>query len=152
MAPFDPMLMTPFPVNPTPSLGGATVVVSNLPPEVDESALCLLFAPFGGVQSIYVLPGQRVALVTMFNCVEAMNAVSNLNGLTFNGCTIQVALISNNTSALQVVPGSNNPSQLTVLPLGHSMAADNGRLMPFFLPSLGLPASAGHELTPLTIM
>jgi RNA recognition motif-containing protein len=152
MAPLDSMLMTSVPATSQSSLCGATVTVSNLPVEIDESAICRLFAPFGGVQSVYLLPVQRAAVVTMFNYIEALNAVSGLNGLSLNGCVIQVNVTPSNTPAMNITPGCTNPGQVTVIPFGHNMTADNGRLMPYFLPSVGLPSTAGYELAPLAII
>lgn len=152
MTPLDQMLMTSLPMSSAASsLCGARMLVSNFPPEIDEAAICRLIGPFGSVQSVCLLPGQRVAIVTMFNYVEALNAVAGLNGLSINGCVLQVSIAPNNTPGVHVAPGCANPTgQLTMVPVGHGLAADTGRQMPYFLPSVGAPAA--YELAPLAII
>lgn len=156
IGPIDPssMLMTSLPVcapSTASAVGPATLTLSNLPPELDETAVCRLVAPFGVIQSVGSLPGQRIAVATMPNSIEAVQAAAGLNGLSINGYVMQVTATA--AAAAQPPPAQavscGNPLAFLQPSSMATASADLSRQpMPFILPPVGAP----YELASLAFV
>lgn len=70
--------------------------VSNLPRAVTEKQVRNLFAPFGTVESVYIVQDEQVgipkgsAYVVMPSDMQAEQAIAALNGSEYDGKTLQV--------------------------------------------------------------
>jgi len=82
----------------TPITACATCLfVYNIPEDSDDRILYRLFGPFGAITSVKVIKDQsgkckRFGFVNMVNFEEAVNAISALNGLEYEGKQLQVSI------------------------------------------------------------
>ena len=101
----------------------ATVCLSNVPADVDDTVLCQLVRPYGTVQSAHVLRDDnsstgRSAVVTMTTDDEAVRVLSAFNGRVLGDCVIQATLSAphySNIAATCTRPAAN--SLMTIQPL-----------------------------------
>jgi hypothetical protein len=77
---------------------GHIIFVYNLGPDSEDRDLWQLFAPYGAVQKVNIIMDQKkkeckgYGFVTMTHFDDAMIAISQLNGFTYEGKQLQVSL------------------------------------------------------------
>ena len=90
----------------TTTTTSATVCLSNLPSDVDDTVLCQLVRPYGTVHSAHVLRNDinstRCAVITMSNSDEALRVLAAFNGRLLGDCVIQATLSAPHYSSASV--------------------------------------------------
>lgn len=102
------------------------LLVTNLPPELDERTAAQLFATFGTVlsykQFVVGPSGVRAALVCIGSAADAARAALALNGVQLGGRTLHVAVADTSTTG----PSASTATAGSLLLGGSVSAAQNG--------------------------
>ena len=71
-------------------MAGSKLYVGNLPYAIDESELQGLFATYGEVKQITIIPGKGFGFVEMVTPEDAEKAKNGLNGTDFKGRQLKI--------------------------------------------------------------
>ncbi len=88
-----------------------SVWIGNLSPDADERTLSKLFSPFGGIESIRIVPSKRCAFVNFSRPDQATNAINELEGFRIGEDMIRLGYARQNSTSTIQMPYSNGNSR-----------------------------------------